>query len=257
VTVLWSAHLSMLFTELPYLERPQAARAAGFAAVETWWPPGGLADAWAAEVRRCGLAVTCLNCDGGSIEAGERGFLNDPGRSDEAVRAFRAAARLAHAVRAPRVNLLVGRELRGAPPRDQLALALAVVRECAAIAERERLTLLVEPINELDVPGYLLPTAARAAAFVEQVGSGAVRLLYDAYHAARAGGHPSTEVAQLIGLVDHVHYADCPGRGAPGTGSLDLAELVASLEAAGYDGAVGLEFDPRGPTLQALSSLPS
>lgn len=254
--MIWSAHLSMLFTELPYLDRPRAARAAGFAAVETWWPPDGLADAWAAEVRACGLAVTCLNCDGGDIEAGDRGFLNDPARSDEALRALGAAARLAHAVGARRVNLLVGRELPGAPRQAQLDLALEVVRECAGIAGREGLTVLIEPINELDVPGSLLPTPAAAAAFVEQVGSGAVRLLYDAYHAARAGGEPGVEVGALIGLVDHVQYADCPGRGAPGTGSLDLAGLVASLDAAGYDGAVGLEFDPRGPTLEALGALP-
>jgi hydroxypyruvate isomerase len=246
----------MLFTELPYLERPGAAREAGFSTVETWWPRPGLGAEWADEVRRHGLDVALVNCDGGSIEAGERGFLNDPARRDESVQAFREAVALASRAGAPRINLLVGRELRDTPRSAQLDTAVAVVRECAALAEREGLVILIEPINELDVPGYLVPTPARAVEFVEAVGSEAVRLLYDAYHVARGGADPIVDVASWIGLVEHVHYADCPGRGAPGTGSVDLARFVDALEPAGYGGVVGLEFDPRGATLDALASVP-
>lgn len=252
----WSAHLSLLFTEHAYLERPRAAREAGFSAVETWWPPAGLAAGWAGEVQRHGLAVTCLNCYGGSIEAGERGFLNDPARSEESVQAFREAVALAGQVGAPRINLLVGRELPGTPLSAQLDTAVAVVRECARLAEREGLMILIEPINELDVPGSLVPTAARGADFIDAVGSEAVRLLYDAYHVARGGVDPIADVPERIGIVEHVQYADCPGRGAPGTGSLDLGRFVEALEEAGYRGAVGLEFDPQGPTLDALTFLP-
>jgi hydroxypyruvate isomerase len=114
---------------------------------------------------------------------------------------------------------------------------------------------VLEPINELDVPGYLLPNAAAAVAALEAVGSPRVRLLYDAYHAARAGADPVREAPALVDVIDHVQYADHPGRGAPGTGSTDLGRLLAALDRAGYSGLVGLEYDPRGDTLASLASL--
>src|SRR6266508_706428 len=88
--IAWSAHLSMLFTELPPLERPAAARAAGFGRAETWWPPAEEPAAWAAAVRAAGLRATIVNADGGDLAAGERGFCNLPERADEVVRAMRA-----------------------------------------------------------------------------------------------------------------------------------------------------------------------
>jgi hydroxypyruvate isomerase len=253
--VIWSAHLSMLFRELPYLDRPQAAAEAGFTAVETWWPDSGLGPSWADETVRHGLAVSLLNAYGGDIEAGERGFLNVADRRAEAIDAFRAAADLAHRCGAPRINVLVGRETPGRPRESQLADAAATLAACAEIAEEEDLTVLVEPINDLDVPGSLVPNPAAAVDLIESTGSPTIRLLYDEYHAARAGGDPCSEVASMAKLIAHVHYADCPGRGAPGTGEIDLGALVAALEAAGYRGAVGLEFDPGGPTGDALGFL--
>jgi hydroxypyruvate isomerase len=220
----WSAHVSTLFRELPYLERPAAARAAGFKAVESWWPDEG-ADAWAAEVRRCGLVLTMLNAYCGDIAAGDRGFLNLPERREAVLESLRAAARLA-----TRVNVLVGRAVAGVPRRRQLATVASLLRE--AVAGTKGVTLVVEPVNDLDTPGYLLPTAAAAAELIEEIDSDRVRMLYDA------------------------HYADCPGRGAPGTGEIDLLRLVEALEGAGYDGAIGLEYDPRGPTIDSLRALP-
>src|SRR5262249_34243455 len=116
----WSAHLSMLFTEVPLLDRPGAARAAGFTTVETWWP-GAAADGWAGAVASAGVAVALLNADGGDIGAGERGFLNVAALRERELGRIDAALALAARVGAPRVNVLAGRLEPGIPRRRQLA----------------------------------------------------------------------------------------------------------------------------------------
>jgi hydroxypyruvate isomerase len=248
--VIWSAHLSALFRELPYLERPRAAAEAGFTCVETWWPEDDLGEAWADETVRLGLDVALVNCFGGDLDAGERGFLNVPDRHAEAIDAFRAAVALAGRCGAQTINVLGGRERAGEGRTDQLARAASVLAECAELAGE--LTIVVESINELDVPGSLVPTPAAAADLVEATGSPRVRLLYDAYHAARAGGDPVREVAAFGPLLGHVQYADCPGRGAPGTGGVDLRSFAAAVEGTGYDGPIGLEFFTDQATADAL-----
>jgi len=250
--VIWSAHLSALFRELPYLERPRAAAAAGFTAVETWWPLGGLGPAWAAETSRLGLDVSLVNCFAGDLDAGERGFLNVPGRRAEALEDFRAALDLAGRCGARSVNVLIGRDTGDLPRDAQLALAADTIAACVPLAEAVGVTIVVEPINEHDIPGSLVPTPAAAAELVHAIGSPSVRLLYDAYHAARSGSDPVREAPELVSLIGHVQFADCPGRGAPGSGDLDLAAFVDALEGAGYDGAVGLEFFAEGPTTRSL-----
>jgi hydroxypyruvate isomerase len=243
----FSAHLSMLFRELPYLERPTAAREAGFSAVETWWP-AEFVEPWAAEVQRLELEVALLNSYAGDIEAGERGFLNLPERREETVQDFHAAVALARTVGAPRVNMLAGLMLPGARRHTQVAEAASTLRECASIAAAAGVTIVVEQVNKLDVPQYLVPTTREVADLIEAASSSSVRMLYDAYHAARSGTDPLKEVPGYIHLIDHVDYADCPGRGAPGTGRVDLFQLLDVLDDAGYSGMVGLEYDPRGPT---------
>jgi hydroxypyruvate isomerase len=253
-TVTWSAHLSMLFTERPVLERPRAAREAGFSTVETWWP-GELARSWANRIKAEGLEVALLNADCGDIHAGERGFLNIPSRRDEELRKIDDAVRLAGQVASPRVNVLAGRSLTAFPKRKQLAevrRALTVAAERASAAD---IVLVLEPINRIDIPDYLVPDATAARRLIEAVGSPSVRLLYDAYHAAQSGIDPIREAPTLIDIIDHVQYADWPGRGAPGTGEVDLHRFVDALLEAGYRGAIGLEYDPRGNTLSSLAFL--
>src|SRR4051794_24087113 len=112
----------MLFRELPYLERPAAAAAAGFGVVESWWPGDDL-DEWLDEVRAHSLEVRSLNCDCGDIEAGDRGFLNVPERREATIAAFTAAVAAAARCGAPFVHLLVGRDTGAAPREEQLAFA--------------------------------------------------------------------------------------------------------------------------------------
>lgn len=235
----------MLYAGLPRDRRPGAASAAGFGLAETWWP-GEPVDEWREAVRASGLAIELINAEAGDVAAGERGFLNVAALRDRELERVRAAVALAASVGAPRVNVLVGRSVPGVREGRQRAAVISALREAAAGAIQAGITLVVEPINTSDVPGYLVGDATAGYALIDAVGSPAVRLLYDAYHAARAGADPVREVAAFIDVIDHVQYADCPGRGAPGSGEIALAELVGALTAAGYRGAIGLEFDPGG-----------
>lgn len=251
----FSAHLGTLFQELPPPERPAAARAAGFTAVEAWWPVAPEPAEWIRATREAGVRAVLVNADGGDLAAGERGFCNVPGREDEVLVAVREACRVVRACGGETVNLLVGRIARDRPIGEQLSRARDVVRAAAQEAARQGARIVVEHLNALDVDGPLLATPRAAAAFLREVDHDGVRLLYDAYHAARAGLDAVREVDRVAELIGHVQYADCPGRGAPGTGQTSLARLVERLEAVGYSGPIGLEFVPAGTSAAALAGL--
>ena len=250
-----SAHLGTLFGELGPLDRPVAARACGFDEIEAWWPPAPVTADWIAAVRAAGVRAVLVNADGGDLAAGERGYCTVAGREEEVVAAVAEAARTVVACGGETVNLLVGRIDRARPVAAQRALAVEVVRSAAGEAARHGARIVVEHLNGLDVADPLLPTPAEAGAFVEEVAHDRVRLLFDAYHAARAGLDPLVEVGRVGGLIGHAQYADSPGRGAPGTGGIDLDRFVERLAAVGYDGPVGLEFVPDGPTAEALAAI--
>jgi len=252
-----SAHVSTLFTELPALDRPAAAAAEGFTLVETWWPPADDPMAWARAVRAAGIRAAAVNADGGDLAAGERGYCNDPARRAEVVDAAVAAAEVAVAAGGSAVNLLVGLVRPAAEPwEEQLQAAIDAVRAAAEAVSRVGARIVVEHLNPTDVNDPLLATPADAARFVDLVGHPAVRVLFDAYHAAMAGLDPVTELDVVAGRIGHVQFADWPGRGAPGTGRLDLGRFTTRLEEIGYSGAVGLEFIPAGATADALRAVP-
>lgn len=251
-----SAHVSMLFTELPPIDRPRAAADAGFSHVESWWPPAPDTDAWAAAVIGAGVAVSCLNADGGDIARGERGFCNLAEREDDVVRACLDTLGVASQVAAPCINVLPGLRVGDRPVAAQLDQAARVYRQLGDLAERHDAVVVIEPINAVDVPQYLVPRADDVAALLGLIDHPAVRMLFDVYHCAMSGDDPVAMVHRHAALIGHVQYADCPGRGAPGTGQVDLSAVLSALDDIGYDGAVGLEFDPKGPTSEALRSLP-
>ena len=252
----WSAHISWLFGELPYLERVGAARAAGFRSIETIWPAveadrAGLP----AVVAEHGLDVALLNCFAGDVERGERGFLNDPARREEAELAFLAAAELAGQLGAHNLNLLVGRALPHVSLERQRATVLEVLGTLAAEAQARGLRILLEPLNAIEHPGFLAATPDAAAALIERCGSDALGLLLDLYHVARAGGDPIAQIERYAPLIGHVQIADHPGRGQPGSGALDVWGILESLDGGGYTGAIGLEYEPRGTTESSLEFL--
>jgi hydroxypyruvate isomerase len=254
--MVWSANLGMLFDEHEPLERPAAAAACGFATIETWWPDGGLTQAWARRVRALRLAVACVNAGCASADAGGP-CLNDPVHRDAAIADFEAAVILAHDVGAPAINVPVGHLDADRPTQAQFADAVAGLRDLAGIAEREGITIVIEALNPGDAPGYLVPDSATAARLIDAVGSASVRMLFDAYHCAENGSDPASEARVHADLIAHVQYADSPGRGRPGSGRSDVWELLEALADGAYDGAVGLEYRPHGPTPATLDFLDS
>jgi hydroxypyruvate isomerase len=250
-----SAHLSTLFPDVPELERPTAARSLGFTTVETWWPAAADRDAWVAAVSAASVRAVLVNADGGDLAAGERGFCTVAERHDEVVASVRDALELARACGGTTVNLLAGRIDPAIPEEAQRAAALDAVRASADEAVRLGGRVVIEHLNAHDVVRPLLPTPAAAAAFVRDADHEGVRLLFDAYHAHRAGLDPIDALGEVADVLGHVQYSDSPGRGAPGTGEIDLARLVDRLDELGYDGHVGLEFTPAGSSLGWLPKL--
>jgi hydroxypyruvate isomerase len=253
--ITWSAHLSTLFTEHSFPERPAAARAAGFTTGECWWPPADLIEPWVASVQSSGLRIALLNADAGDLDRGDRGFLNIPARREDNVRRFSDAVRLALRVGASRINVLVGRAITGVSRAAQIQAVRSGLVDFGDLAARSGLVAVVEHLNDADVPGYLLPRPRDVAALIESVGLPEVRMLYDAYHAARTGADPASEIGAFRDLIGHVQFADCPGRGAPGTGRTRFWPFIDALARAGYRGAVGLEYVPNGPTVASLGFL--
>lgn len=259
VIVRWSAHISWLFVERPYLERVATARAAGFSTIESAWPEdqgdrAGLAAA-VAEQRRAdpGFAVALLNCPAGDVGSGERGFVNDDTRREEAERGFAEAVELATALGARNLNVLVGRALPDVSQARQRAAIVAALRSLAPLAGARGLRVLLEPVNAIESHGYLAPTPDAAVELIDAAGSDHIGLLLDIYHVARGGGDPAAAIARHGERIGHVQVSDCPGRGAPGTGQVDFSAILGRLAASGYDGAVGLEYEPRGPTEPTLA----
>ena len=250
-----SAHLSTLFPDVPELARPTAARSLGFTTIETWWPPAADRDAWVAAVSAASVRAVLVNADGGDLAAGERGFCTVAARLDEVVASVREAMDLARACGGTTVNLLAGHLDAAIPEEAQRAVALDAVRAAADEAGRLGGRVVIEHLNAHDVERPLLPTPAAAAAFVREAGHQGVRLLFDAYHAHRAGVDPIEAVGDVADVLGHVQYSDSPGRGAPGTGEIDLARLVDRLGELGYDGHVGLEFTPAGSAMGWLPKL--
>ena len=240
MTPRFAANVSMLFTELPFAERFDAATAAGFGGVEFWWPE---------EPVPPGFEVVLMNFDGGDIAAGERGYLNDPARWRAHVP---VAVGLARSLGCTRMNALVGLD-DGRARSEQLERAADEVAFAARAAFP--ITVLVEAINTLDHGPYLISDTAAAAAFLQAVGEPNVALQYDVFHMTRMGEDVEAALREHIDVVAHVQIADHPGRGEPGSGSIDFGALFALLDELGYAGWVGAEYRPTGRTEDSLGWL--
>ncbi|MFI5259332.1 MAG: hydroxypyruvate isomerase family protein [Candidatus Limnocylindrales bacterium] len=254
----FAANLSILFPSLPYLERFRAAAEAGFRAVESWWPEDALADGVSTndivrQVERYGLRMVLLNLTGGDMKAGDRGLAGDPGR----VEAFRAnvpaAIELARALGCRKLNALAGNATNEADRPAQLRLLAESVAFAADAAADAGMSIMLEPLNPIETPRYLLPCTSAALELMERVNRPNVALQLDVYHVAMAGEDP-LEVIELAGSrIGHVQLADVPGRHEPGSGRLPFPTILDALERAGYRDPFALEFVPSDPAAPDFS----
>lgn len=257
------ANCSMLFTEVPLVQRPAAARAAGFDAVEFWWPfgtanPGDAeVDAFVTAVREAGVRLVSLNVAAGDMPGGDRGLLSWPGRSREFLDSVQVAVGVGGQLGTQAFNALYGNRLDAARPEEQAELAATNLLAAAEAAAEIGAVILVEPVS--GAPRYPLLTAADVVAVLDRVersGADNVRMLADLYHLSVNGDDLEAVVADHSARIGHVQVADAPGRGEPGTGALDLDCHLRALEANGYAGWVGLEYKPTGTTEAGLAWLP-
>ncbi len=256
----FDANLSILFTDLPFLGRFEAAAARGFQAVEFWWPPATALDgltlpAFAKHVRATGLAVELMNFDAGNMAAGDRGLASDPQR----VAAFQAnvpvAIELAGRLGCRKLNALAGNAPPGEPREKRLDLLAQNLAFAAEAAGRAGMQVMLEALNPMDTPYYLVPNTAAALETIRRVGRPNLRYQLDVYHVAMAGEDPVQAIALAAGRIGHVQLADVPGRHEPGTGRLPFGEIMQALAASGYDGCIGLEYLPTDPAARDFSFL--
>jgi len=260
----YEINCSILFTELPRLQRPAAAKAAGFDAVEFWWPFDSAmpADAEITAFERAitdaGVALVGLNFFAGDMPGGDRGVVSWPGRTAEFHDNVEVAVGIGERLGCRAFNALYGNRVDGVPPEQQDDLATENLVHAAKAAGTAGATVLIEAVS--GPKPYPLRTAAQAVAVVDRVraaGAGNVGFLCDLYHLATNGDDVDAAIDRYADRVAHVQIADAPGRGEPGTGTLDLDRWLGALEAKGYRGWVGLEYKPStGDTLASLAWLP-
>ena len=251
----FAANLTMLFTEVPFLDRFAAARRAGFDAVEFLFPYDHPAGDIAARLADNGLALVLHNLPAGDFAGGERGIAVLPGREAEFRDGVARAVDYAGRLGCPQLNCLVGKAPAGADPERTEALLVANLRHAAEACGRAGLRLLLEMVNSADVPRFHLDTTAKALATIEAVGSDDVFLQYDIYHMQRMEGDLARTLERELPRIAHVQVADNPGRHEPGSGEINFPFLFRHLDRIGYAGHVGCEYVPAAGTVDGLGWL--
>jgi hydroxypyruvate isomerase len=244
----YDVNLSILFTELPMLERPAAAARAGFAAVEMWWPFDGPTpddaerDQLAGAITEAGVQLVGLNFDAGHMPSGDRGLLSSPATSQRFRDNIDVAVGFAERLGCRTLNALYGNRTDDTDPElavENLALAAKAAGGVGA-------TVVVEALNSFENSRYPITSSAQAFGVIDQVPGTA--FLADFYHLARMGEDLAALITNHADRFGHVQIADVPGRGQPGTGELDYPSLLRQLADSPYEGPVGLEYKPVGPS---------
>jgi len=258
------ANCSLLFAEEPLLRRPAAARAAGFGAVEFWWPfavpvPSDReVDAFTTAIEEAGVTLAGLNFFAGDLAGPDCGVLSIPGRSAEFRDNIDVVAGIGERLGVRGFNALYGNRVDGVDPARQDDLATENLVRAAKAAAGIGATVLVEAVS--GPKPYPLRTATQVVSVLDRVhaaGAANVGFLCDLYHLAVNGDDIDAAIERYAGQIAHVQIADAPGRGEPGTGTLDLDRYLGALEAAGYHGWVSLEYKPStADTVKSLDWLP-
>jgi 2-dehydrotetronate isomerase len=244
-----AANLGYLFVERPLLDRFGAAAACGFSAVELTFPFSESALAVRREIDRHQLKVLGINTPLGA--AGEPGVAGVPGRERDFDAMFRTALDYATTIGAAAIHCMAGQV---PPPRQaegERTFAANIAR-AADLAGERGLTILLEPINRRDRPGYLLHRPEQAAAVIAEVGRPNVRIQFDFYHVQIEGGDLTTRFAQHQPVVGHVQIAAVPSRAEPDEGEVNYAAILDMIDRSGYEGFVACEYKPRQRTEDGL-----
>ena len=266
VSALWptaQANISLLFSEVPFERRPAAAAAAGFQAIECWWPfatatPSSTeVDEFVASITDAGVQLRGLNFYAGDMAGGERGIASHPQRRGEFDDAVAVAVDIGARLGVTGFNALYGNRLSGVSATDQHDAGLQALAAAAEHADSIGATVLVEPVSGIEA--YPLKLAADALTVIrdvrERMRNGRIALLADLYHLTVNGDDVVRVITQHTDQIGHVQVADAPGRHEPGSGGVPIVELVDLLDQHGYTAGIGLEYIPAGETVAGLSWL--
>lgn len=251
----FAANLSMMFNEVPFLDRFAAARDAGFKAVEFLSPYDHPVDAVAGRLHEAGLEIALFNLPPGDWAAGERGITSIPGREAEFRASVEKALLYAEAMGATRLHAMAGIPPASADSGSCRATIIANLRHAAEKLAGHGITLLLEAINTRDMPGFFVSTQADSFAICQAVGAPNIRMQMDLYHMQMTEGDLASKLRQYAPLCGHVQIAGVPGRHEPDTGEIRYEYLFRLLDELGYDGWVGCEYRPAGNTVDGLGWL--
>ena len=249
----FAANLTMLFNEVPFLDRFERAAKAGFKAVEFLFPYAYSAQEIKQRLDANGLQLVLHNLPAGDWDAGERGIACHPDRVAEFRDGVAKAITYAKVLGVGQLNCLAGKAPAGVADDLLRQTFVENLRYAAAELKKEGLKLLIEPINTFDIPGFYLNRTAQAASILDEVGADNAFVQYDIYHAQRMEGELAATLQKCLPRIGHIQLADNPGRNEPGSGEINYPFLFAHLDRIGYDGWIGCEYKPATTTEAGLS----
>jgi hydroxypyruvate isomerase len=247
-----AANLTMLWNEIDFLDRFDAAAKAGFTAVEYLFPYAYPKDALAERLGRHGLKQVLHNLPAGDWAKGDRGIACDPSRVGEFQDGVGKAIEYARALGCPQVNCLAGIAPAGVATDKVRATFVSNLRFAADKLGGAGIRLLIEPINTFDMPGFFLSHTKQALDLIRDSGSSNLYVQYDIYHMQRMEGELANTIKANLAKIAHMQLADNPGRNEPGTGEINYRFLFGFLDTIGYDGWIGCEYKPKGDTDEGL-----
>ena len=248
----FAANLSMLFTEVPFLDRFERAAAAGFEAVEFLFPYAWPAAQIRERLQRHRLRLVLHNLPAGDWDGGERGIACLPDRVDEFRTGVATALDYARELGVGQLNCLAGKAPAGADPARLHATLVDNLRHAAVELDKAGIRLLLEPINTHDIPGFLVHRTEQGLRILDEVGASNAYLQYDIYHAQRMEGELAATLQAQLARIAHVQIADNPGRHEPGSGEIHYPFLFEHLDRIGYQGWIGCEYKPAAGTEAGL-----
>lgn len=250
-------NISILLKEVPFLERIRRAADLGFSAIEFWWPGEENLTKVAQALQETGLKAALMNFDAGNMAGGERGFLNDGSKQQwfrsHAPRALDFAVQIG----CPQLNALVGNMLPNASREAQLDCVRENLAWVADRASEANLGIVVESLNSFENPRYLLTNTRETLQLLASVNRSNLKYQYDIYHMQRMEGNIIATLREYLGKIGHIQIADSPERHEPGSGEIHYAHVLSELDKLGYQGYVGLEYNPSTSSEASFAWLPA
>lgn len=248
----FAANLTMLFNEVPFLDRFDKAAKNGFEAVEFLFPYAFSAQEIQQRLHANKLTLVLHNLPAGDWEAGERGIACHPDRVEEFRSGVAKAIEYAKVLGVPQLNCLAGKAPAGVSAEQLRKTFVENLRFAAAELKKANLRLLIEQINTFDIPGFYLSGTQQALSIIEEVGADNLFMQYDIYHMQRMEGELAATMQKHLAKIGHLQLADNPGRNEPGTGEINYAFLFSFIDKIGYKGWIGCEYKPATTTEAGL-----